>query len=432
MTDFNPEDDAWRADLLEQTVPGVVLSERIGSGGFASVYRGWQVSVEREVAVKVGTRVLAGEGALESYRREAMVTASLSTHPGIVTVYDAGTDARGRPYMLMELCRRGSIDDLLRTTGPLPAIQTLRVGIAVAGALAEAHRDGVWHRDVKPANILINTYGEPALSDFGIASVLDARLEDEPTRAFTLGYAPPELLAGGAPSAADDVYSLGLSMYVMVTGNKPAAAREPGTWPTGLPVNSGPASPGLAEVIRRAIDPDPARRVTSASELQILLQSCLVSASPVTPQPDQAATWSRGKRVAIAAIAMVALALAVVGLFVVDGLLRGEGGRQDLAVGSCWQISAGTPQTVDCTTTDAWVTYAVGAYTLPFDQARSSNTDPAVETTCGTPAVTEFVGVAVASDAEMRVLTFRNAPNSPRFACVTPMSVVEQARSDQS
>jgi serine/threonine protein kinase len=139
----------------------------LGSGGFAAVYRCWQLRVGREVAVKVDNRVLLSERDRRRFVREVTAAGRLSGHPHVIDVYDAGTLPDGRPYLVMELCPAGSLADALHRDGPMSPAQVRDIGIRISDALAAAHAAGVLHRDIKPANILINRYGLVGLSDFG-------------------------------------------------------------------------------------------------------------------------------------------------------------------------------------------------------------------------------------------------------------------------
>jgi serine/threonine protein kinase len=162
------------------------------------VYRGWQVAVGREVAVKVDSRALRGERDQRRFFREMNAAGRLSGHPNVIDIYDAGTLADGRPYLVMELCPAGSLADELHRRGPMSAAEVRGIGTSIADALAAAHDAGVLHRDIKPANILVNRYGIVGLADFGLASIVAATGEQSVTReALTPAYASPESFRGG-------------------------------------------------------------------------------------------------------------------------------------------------------------------------------------------------------------------------------------------
>ena len=163
-------------------IPGHRVGGVLGSGGFATVYRAWQLAVGREVAVKVDNRVLLTERDRRRFFREVTAAGRLAGHPHVIDVYDAGTLDDGRPYLVMELCPAGSLNDVLHRHGPMEATRVRDIGIKIADALAAAHQAGVLHRDIKPANILVNRYGVVGLSDFGLASIIAAGGEQTASR----------------------------------------------------------------------------------------------------------------------------------------------------------------------------------------------------------------------------------------------------------
>jgi serine/threonine protein kinase len=150
-------------------VPGYQDVEQIGAGGFGAVYRARQPAFDRTVAVKVLNGRLDDEATLRRFQRECQALGSVSSHPNIVPVYDAGGTPQGQPYMVMAFIRRGSLAQRLAVAGRLPWTEVAELGVKLAGALHSAHLAGVLHRDIKPENILVSDYGEPLLADFGIA-----------------------------------------------------------------------------------------------------------------------------------------------------------------------------------------------------------------------------------------------------------------------
>ena len=216
-------------------IPGHTVTGVLGSGGFATVYRTWQVAIGRETAVKVDSRVLHTERDQRRFFREVNAAGQLSGHPHVITVYDAGALRDGRPYLVMELCPDGSLNDAVRRDGPMSAESVCRIGAGLADALAAAHASGILHRDIKPANILINRYGVVGLSDFGLASIIAASGEQSVTReALTPAYAPPESFDAAEPTAAADVYSLGATLYALLAGRRafPRAGDRPAWRPS--------------------------------------------------------------------------------------------------------------------------------------------------------------------------------------------------------
>jgi serine/threonine protein kinase len=268
-------------------IPGYQVGGVLGSGGFAAVYRCWQLRVGREVAVKVDNRVLLSERDRRRFVREVTAAGRLSGHPHVIDVYDAGTLADGRPYLVMELCPAGSLHDALYQSGPMSPAQVRDIGVRIADALAAAHAAGVLHRDIKPANILINRYGLVGLSDFGLASITAAGGEQSASReALTPAFAPPEAFRGGEPTVAGDIYSLVATLYALLAGRPPRfpAGRDPGIAAIialhDQPVDDVPGTPpGLMAILRRGLAADPAARPPSAAALRDAL-----AAPPVRPR----------------------------------------------------------------------------------------------------------------------------------------------------
>jgi hypothetical protein len=258
-------------------IPGHRVGGVLGAGGFATVYRCWQLAVGREVAVKVDNRVLFTERDRRRFLREVTAAGRLSGHPHVIDVYDAGTLADGRPYLVMELCPAGSLHDALRRHGPIPAAQVRDIGIRLADALAAAHASGVLHRDIKPANILVNRFGMVGLSDFGLASIISARGEQTASReALTPAYSSPETFRGEEPTVLADVYSLAATLYALLAGRPPrfaADGRQPGLATImslhDRPVEDVPGTPPeLMALLRAGLSPDPAARPQSAAALR--------------------------------------------------------------------------------------------------------------------------------------------------------------------
>ncbi|MFE3450115.1 protein kinase [Nonomuraea sp. NPDC059194] len=253
-------------------VPGYEVLGLLGQGGFGVVYQARQLAVGREVALKVDSRVLVSERDQRRFMREVTSAGALSGHPHVAAVYDAGVLRDGRPYMVLELCPGGSLADRMRT-GVLPVAEVRDIGVRIADALAAAHAAGVLHRDVKPANILINGYGHVVLSDFGLATMPEPGAEVSVTReSLTPAYAPPEAFELTEPSATGDVYSLAATLYALLSGRPP---RFPESGVANLAVIMAlhrqpvPEIPGVpaafTEVLRQALASDRGRRTPSAA-----------------------------------------------------------------------------------------------------------------------------------------------------------------------
>lgn len=196
-------------------LPGLTPIGLLGSGGFSDVFRYLQDDLGREVAVKVLLADL-GPAAAQQFRVEANLMAKLSSHPSIVSIFSSGVARDGRAYLVMEMCPTAPLSTRIRQR-PYPVPKALEIAIQIAGAIETAHRMGILHRDVKPANILFTDYGRPALTDFGIAGNTTGGGVD----AFSVVWAPPEQVVGNPTGPTADVYSLAATTFAMLTGHSP-------------------------------------------------------------------------------------------------------------------------------------------------------------------------------------------------------------------
>jgi len=192
----------------------------LARGGFTLVWEARQELLSRPVAVKVYRPGLA-EGIYETFTREADISGRLSDHPGVVTVYDAGLLPDARPYLIMELCSGGSLTRWLDRKNVRTEEQIRQVGVRVADTLAGLHARGVIHRDVKPANILIDGSGSPRLADFGLATLVGAEAAATDALRLTPAYAPPEAFLAPLATESGDVFSLAATLYALLAGHPP-------------------------------------------------------------------------------------------------------------------------------------------------------------------------------------------------------------------
>ncbi len=213
-----PPDDPTQAVPTAAMLGGRYrLDSLIGRGGTAEVWRATDTSLDRVVALKLVT--VAHDDSSARAADEARTLARLA-HPCLVQVYDAGTDTSGRPWVVMEYVDGQTLADAIRR-GPLSLRRVAEVGIAVADALEHVHAQGLVHRDVKPANVLLGRSGTIKLTDFGIARLVDAaRVTSTGLMVGTASYLAPEQVTGQAVGPSVDVYALGLLLLETLTGQR--------------------------------------------------------------------------------------------------------------------------------------------------------------------------------------------------------------------
>ena len=197
------------------------LDAQIGAGGMSTVYRAFDVNLERRVAIKLLHREMSADSdQLERFRREARAVAQLS-HPHIVGVIDAGED-ENRPYIVFEYVEGETLKDRIRRLGRLPVDESLAYAIEIARALGCAHAHEIVHRDVKPQNVLLDPEGSAKVTDFGIArSLRDDGLTADGRVLGTTDYVSPEQALGHDVDGQSDIYSLGVVLFEMLTGDVP-------------------------------------------------------------------------------------------------------------------------------------------------------------------------------------------------------------------
>src|SRR6185295_15652259 len=160
-----------------------------------------------------------GPDNLQRFLREQRAMGKLSGHPHIVSVFQVGATASGRPYLVMQYHPAGSLDMRMHKVGLIDWRDAVHIGVEVAGALETAHRLGTLHRDVKPGNILLTEYGEPQLTDFGIARMAGGFETATGVITGSPAYTAPEVLLGRSPTPASDVYGLGATLFCALTGH---------------------------------------------------------------------------------------------------------------------------------------------------------------------------------------------------------------------
>lgn len=258
------------------------LEERLGSGGMAVVYRAYDLKLERHVALKILRRDYSQEPeARQRFQQEAKATAILS-HPNIAALYDYGEED-SQLYLVMEYVPGTDLKTLLKQRGAFSLPEALEIMIQASAGIGHAHRVGLVHCDIKPQNILVTPEGRVKVLDFGIARALASISPDEQSEVVwgSPRYFSPEQAAGLAPSPASDVYSLGVVLYELLTGqapfNAPSAEELARMHREDLPPSPcklNPAIPSsLEQIILKVLSKEPAQRYRNADQFCQILTS---------------------------------------------------------------------------------------------------------------------------------------------------------------
>ena len=273
------------------------LEEELGHGGMGVVWRATDTLLSRPVALKEVDLPRAGDAAERQdlrarVSREARAAARLS-HPGVVTVYDIAHDG-GQDFIVMELVSAPTLEELVRTRGPLSPQRAARLGLGLLDALEAAHRAGIVHRDLKPKNVMVRDNGATKLADFGIASLQgDPRLTATGLVVGSPAYMAPEQVEAQAVSPATDLWALGATLWFAVEGQPPFGGGEFQT--LSAIVNGQPHRPErlgpLAPVLARLLVKDPAGRATAAQLRPLLRQVAAAPAGRGGTEAAGGAAW---------------------------------------------------------------------------------------------------------------------------------------------
>ena len=303
-------------------IPGFELLSLAGRGGSGVAYRAIDSKLKRVVAIKLLSSVDSlDEKRRDQLLREAESAASL-VHPAIVKVHQIG-ETSGTPFLVMEFVDGGSLADRMKQ-GPLVAEEAVKIASTTSNAIAYAHGQGVVHRDIKPGNILLDQAGNPFVCDFGLAKRLDAEQSMHTTDVVgTPAYMPPEQARGEAADKRSDVYSLGATLYEMLSGRSPFQAATPWeilnqvlmTDPVPLRQLNPTIPKDLETICTKCLEKDPARRYESAQDIVDELGR-FSAGQPIQARPVSAihriGKWcSRNKRVAALAATSLGLLLAL-------------------------------------------------------------------------------------------------------------------------
>jgi predicted Ser/Thr protein kinase len=382
-----------RVDLTGRTLGNYQIVEELGRGGMAVVYRAYQPSLNRYVALKVLPPQLAFDPQfVERFVREARAAAGLR-HPNIVVVHDVG-EQEGLYYIVMEYLEGRTLKEVIEQEGRLPPARVAHILEQVANALDYAHERGFIHRDVKPANIFVGEHDQVTLTDFGIAKA--ASEAEQLTRTGMLvgtpEYMSPEQAEGGVVDYRTDLYALGIVLYQMLTGRVPFKGKTPHSTlyavvnqPPPPPRQINPALPPAVEaVVLRALAKQPDQRFQRGAEMAGALQAALASRSPLvaaapppprTPPPRPArrgAPARRGPPVMWIVAALAAVLVLVVGAV---ALLLAGGGGKGTPVPTLTQVSLWQTPTTGVVEILPTSTPAVVATTAPGDTPSPEPTD---------------------------------------------------------
>ena len=283
------------------TLPGFSHIHVLGSGGFADVFLYEQNMPRRQVAVKVMLSEVVNDQVRQMFQAEANLMAQLSSHPSILTVYQASVSSDGRPYLVMELCS-SALSQRYRSE-QLPVPEVLRIAVRIGSAIETAHRAGVLHRDIKPSNILLTAYGHPVLSDFGIAATLSESDEKEAVGLSVPWSAPEVLLDETSGTIESEVWAFGATIYSLLAGRSPFEIPGQSNKSTDLiaRINRGHPQPigrtdvpaTLERVLRRTMSRKPDQRQSSVLEVIHELQAVETALGlPQTPVEVAMDDWA--------------------------------------------------------------------------------------------------------------------------------------------
>ena len=252
------------------------LDKQLGEGGMAIVYQATDLMLERTIAVKILRKDFSSSSAFQKrFKEEAQAAANL-THPNIVTVHDFGLD-QDQLFIVMEYVPGEDLKEIINQTGALPVPQASRLFVQACAGIGYAHRAGLVHCDIKPHNMLITPDNRLKVTDFGIARALASIKHDEQSQAIwgSPAYFSPEQAAGKAPSPASDVYSLGIVLFEILTGQLPFSEPSPQELALLHRFESPPSpreinpeiSPALEEIIFKVLSKESSSRYRTADQL---------------------------------------------------------------------------------------------------------------------------------------------------------------------
>ena len=310
-TDGRPASDDSARAIPGTRIRHITVHERLGSGGAGVVHRGRDTLLDRDVALKFLAPRLSGDPAARARLVIEAQAASRLDDPHVCAMHAIETTDDGGLCLVMAYCGGGTLRDRLRQ-GAIAAPEVQRIARQLTRGLASAHRAGIVHGDIKPANVGFGENDVVRVLDFGIAGFVQDAEPSGRGIAGTLPYLAPELWRGGTRTPQTDVWALGVTFFEMVTGRRPFAAREPGPLADAIreaqvgemtAADGGPVPPAFEALVRRMLSPDPAHRPADADAVLAVLDATVV---PPTATSPRASRW-RSRTVAGVAVGVAAL-----------------------------------------------------------------------------------------------------------------------------
>jgi hypothetical protein len=410
-----PEPAASRTGSEAPSLPGYAVGRRLGKGATGTVWLARQQSLDREVAIKVlSPRLAADRAFVARFQDEARAAASLN-HPNVVHVYDVG-EVEGTHYLSMEYMEGGCLETRLKAEGPLPWRKALEVLADGARALDYASSRGLVHRDVKPANLMLGADGRARLADLGLATATEAEAVEEAGGRKLVGtpqFLAPEVIRGGAATPASDLYSLGATLYRLLSGRKAFEGEKAKEVLKSVlqdePEPLGPRVPGLpagvADLVMRMMAKDPAQRPASAGVVVQQAEALLAGQAVAGGAAAETDAGGAGRLVVVA----VAIAAAAAGGWAAFGggsepaTPRDAGGNQGRSLEGTQVPGEGTPTNEGAGTKDT----APGPGEQPPSEQAEAPDDDAAER-----AFEEQASVA------LRVLESTELPDAERVTAL--------------
>jgi len=414
-------------DLTGKNVSNYKIIEKLGRGGMATVYKAHELSLNRVVALKVlSSRLSEDAEYIKRFQREAQAAAKLN-HPNIVQIYAIGEE-KGIHYFAMEYIKGKSLADICKEKNTLLPAEAIAIIKPVAEALGEAHKAGLVHRDVKPSNIMIDASGRPKVTDFGIAYVSEAKtkLTQEGSIIGTPEYLSPEQCEGKTVDARSDIFSLGVTLYEILSGKTPYQADTPvstlmkiikGNFLPLKEVNPNIPDP-VVKVVEKMMETDPQKRYANIDELvdaltqvgQSLTQPAIptagqgaINANPTIPEPVTAAIEShyaqKKKRDIWPAVAVAAIIILLLGgAFAAKVFYFDKKAEESQASPAVETTAASSSDTSTTQTADSAVTPETTETTDPAQPSEETESTDSTESSqiAGTPGETETAETAAA------------------------------------